>query len=449
MPHARGACFIYVAALAGLTACSHAPVATRVAPAAACAITGAPLAAGDTLTLAIFAPVDPAHAPVASNPDERLLFAQLYEGLIAVDCDGRPRPALARSWTVDAAAGRLTFTLRDDARFSDGAPLTAGDVVAAWRATAARAGQSAALARRIADGAIVVDDHTLGLSLPETDLPILADPPLAVYRAEARSPWPAGSGRYQVVRQEARGRLVLAPVDPDSDPVLVTRPATDARDAIDAGADVVVTDDPVAVRYAEARGGVETVPLPWTRTYALAIPPRSERALSPVLSDADSMAFRASLARDAVRAEARAAQPSFWWRDARCTVPAPGFPTPVAAAANRVVYRRDDPVARGIAERLVALAHGLTAAGLGPDDFAQALRAGADAEYVVSLPRAPASACAELAALWSATPWFASDGEAAQIVPLVDARRRAIVRQGRVTATILADGTLLFGGGRP
>ena len=54
-------------------------------------------------------------------------------------------------------------------------------------------------------------------------------------------------------------------------------------------------------------------PLPWSRIYVLAIPPgqRGFGALIP----ADSAAFRADLASDAVRVEARAAEGPFWWSD--------------------------------------------------------------------------------------------------------------------------------------
>src|SRR5688572_25020374 len=39
--------------------------------------------------------VDPSHAPRPSNDSERLLFRQLYETLVRVDCNGEPGPGLA------------------------------------------------------------------------------------------------------------------------------------------------------------------------------------------------------------------------------------------------------------------------------------------------------------------------------------------------------------------
>src|SRR5437899_2485107 len=76
--------------------------------------------------------IAPAHAPAPENDAERLVFRQLYETLIRVDCLGRVLPGLAESWTRDVVSRPWTFTLRTDARFWDGAPVSARDVVAAW-----------------------------------------------------------------------------------------------------------------------------------------------------------------------------------------------------------------------------------------------------------------------------------------------------------------------------
>src|SRR5262245_23722594 len=54
-------------------------------------------------TVALGEQVNPANAPHPSNPSERLLFRQLYEALVRVDCDGVVRPGLAASWQTDAS----------------------------------------------------------------------------------------------------------------------------------------------------------------------------------------------------------------------------------------------------------------------------------------------------------------------------------------------------------
>ena len=54
--------------------------------------------------LALFAlaqAVDLAVAPVPRTASERLLFRQLYETLVTIDCDGRVQPGLAVSWSTE------------------------------------------------------------------------------------------------------------------------------------------------------------------------------------------------------------------------------------------------------------------------------------------------------------------------------------------------------------
>lgn len=54
------------------------------------------------------------------------------EGLIRLDADGNPQPALAESWTVSDDGLTYTFTLRDGITWSDGTPITAKDFEFAW-----------------------------------------------------------------------------------------------------------------------------------------------------------------------------------------------------------------------------------------------------------------------------------------------------------------------------
>ena len=63
-----------------------------------CTITAGRATARDTVRLAVTDPVDPGHAPLPRNDAERLVFGQLYESLIRVDCQGRPLAGLAATW---------------------------------------------------------------------------------------------------------------------------------------------------------------------------------------------------------------------------------------------------------------------------------------------------------------------------------------------------------------
>jgi len=61
------------------------------------------------------------------------LFVTLFEGLMNQDADGNLVPGVATGYTTNDAKDVYTFTLRDNAMWSDGNPVTAHDFVYAWR----------------------------------------------------------------------------------------------------------------------------------------------------------------------------------------------------------------------------------------------------------------------------------------------------------------------------
>lgn len=66
---------------------------------------------------------------LAQNQSERDLAAVLFDGLTRVDGSGVPRPALAQNWRVSDNGLDYTFQLRHDAKWHDGQPITAQDVL--------------------------------------------------------------------------------------------------------------------------------------------------------------------------------------------------------------------------------------------------------------------------------------------------------------------------------
>lgn len=69
--------------------------------------------------------VDP--ALVVGQPEGRVVWA-LFEGLVTYDPKTlAPRPGVAEDWTLSPDKRAYTFHLREDARWSDGTPLTAED----------------------------------------------------------------------------------------------------------------------------------------------------------------------------------------------------------------------------------------------------------------------------------------------------------------------------------
>jgi len=387
------------------------PPPRSIAPPSACDVPGDAAAAPDTLSVAVPGAVDPAHAPVPVTGGERVLFRQLYETLLRLDCEGRLHPALAAVWSTPDGGRTWTLTIADSARFWDGVPVGARDVIAAW-GTAISA---------VAESTAATGDHTLTVRLrrPAPEGPVaIADPALAVAKRVPGIAWPIGTGAYWVSGVTAD--LTAAPVGGARRPVLRWRPAGgDQRDLLDAGVDLLVTDDPGAVAYAATRADFSSVPLPWDRTYVL-LAPVPVRAPAPILED---------LARHAVRVEARPASPPFWWQDSTCGAGPPPGTASIVRSGSAIVFVQGDAVARDLADRLVALsldAQPRRAVGVLPEALAGRLAARGDDWFVVSVPRTALDACAA----WSPGLWGSG------ITPLLDVRRRMLVRHGGARLSI-------------
>lgn len=423
----------------GTTFCHPAARVTPPTPAvalAACALSGADsTGVPDTLVIGVSGAVDPAHAPIPGSDAERIVFRQLYETLIRIDCTGQARPGLADSWSASESGKRWTFTLRDGAAFWDGSTVTAADVIASWQSR----GWAGALAFEVA----AEGERALWIRLrePSSTVPlVLADPGLAVTRSGPERVWPAGTGMYAA--DTSAGRVMVSPLRGGGRPVLVLRAsaAGDARDLLDAGVDLLVTDDPAALSYAAGRPGTTVTPLPWDRMYVLlgvaGVPGISENQ-------------RAGLARDAVRVAARpaTAAPMFWWfafEACRATPPPFSGSLPPRSSPASLAYADDDRTARDLAERLVALGTvGLVSAravGMRAPEFAAVLAVGGSSHFVVSLPRAALDLCAEIRKLQGRAPWLAAAG--AGLEPLVETRRHVVVRRGAAAFTVDWDGIL-------
>jgi hypothetical protein len=365
----------------------------------------------DTLIVALPDSANPAHATNPTNDSERLLFREFSETLIRLDCQGQAWPALALAWSSDTSGRVWTFTLRDDSAVAAGSPA-AERVALAWRA------RPAALQALGIDSATAQDHRHLAVTLRERENSVprlFADPSLGLDRTGA----PAGSlARIVTVRNGELPMLDFRVIS-----------GSDPRDALDRGAYLLVTRDPSLVEYAESRPGLAAYPLPWSRTYLLLQPRGAESIGETVATDS----VRRSLARDAVRAEARAAEPPFWWDSlASCPRAAPGA---VAQNSSRIVYPRGDEVARGLAERIVALSHGggqLRAVALRESDVDASIRAGTERGYIVPAPRQSLAPCRDSAA-WPT---------GGSIQPLIDTRARAILRRGSAALTVDWDGTV-------
>jgi len=125
--------FVIVAAVVLLTGCGGEP--EPLSDFGIGGRTGRELAADQTLHVGNYAEpqtLDPhrAEGVPASN-----ILRDLYEGLTSEAPDGAVVPGVAESWEVSANGRVYTFRLRDDARWSNGDPVTADDFVYGFRRT--------------------------------------------------------------------------------------------------------------------------------------------------------------------------------------------------------------------------------------------------------------------------------------------------------------------------
>jgi hypothetical protein len=274
--------------------------------------------------------------------------------------------------------------------------------------------------------------------------------------------------------------IVTQPTFGVDEPVIefVETSGHDARDLLESVADMMVTSDAAVIEYAVGRSGFVTVALPWTETYMLLSTTRVRELQQGGRPGQIPAELSDALARDAVRGDARGYRSPSWWNDlygcddlladgvASSAIPR-GAST--QAGPRRIVYDTSDPIARDLAERIVALASSGTgvsaeaaavaaavpglvgggdrpvAEGLAARDLSQSLWAGDDFAYVVSVARMPPEPCYGARRLLNRAPWLVGGGVdlSQALIPLVDTRLHVIAREGLFGLIIDAHGNLL------
>jgi hypothetical protein len=366
--------------VAGLFACAKSTVGGRAAaPApnkfpADCVAAGPPGARRDSIRVIEDAPVSSQDAPVPRSGAERVAFALAYETLVSSDCQGSVRPGVAQAWSRDGGGWR--FVLREDARFWDGAPVLAADVLAAWRQR-----DSSLAARATADGPGVI------LVTGDDALDVVTQASAAVTKPAPDRGWPIGTGSRWITGGSSDADAVVQPTAPGAAPgITFARGTEDARDALESHADVVITDDRAALAYAGTRPRFAVLPLEWSTVYVL---------VAPDQVSVDRKDLVAAVRVDAAPAEGPACGPNMS-RAARPSGP------------RRVAYRQGDPTAEAVAARLIgsgAVGRGAFAVALRTADWTRAVEQGT--EWAVLVPRPAHAACSATSTWGWATPLIA------------------------------------------
>jgi ABC-type transport system substrate-binding protein len=261
-------------------------------------------------------PADPGSAS-PGDPAELLAADLLWDGLTALDAEGRAVPALAESWEVDDDDTTWRFTLDPDASASDGTPISTGVVVESLsRVVAQGPGSLAGTRLEIIEGhadlhsgdADVLDglssttheEVVIELVEPFGALPELLASPVYGIDLGTDGDLPVSSGRFRV-DELIGGALRLTPRgDVDTPLEAVELVAHDdleaALDALAAGDVDLVPVQPGADLDPDADGVAEVVTAPFHAEVFLGL-----RVAAPPLGGRPArQAIAASLDRDAL-----------------------------------------------------------------------------------------------------------------------------------------------------
>src|SRR5580693_9840789 len=159
--------------------------------------------------------------PEANSVNESIWLDQnLYSRLLQPNSTGTGLlPDLASSWTISSNGLTYTFHLRPDAKFSNGSPVTANDVVYSIQRSRAFAGGWGFLLTAV-KAITAPDQHTVVITLSQAHAPLLADLAMYAYSIVPESlvkaqgsgffQHPVGSGPFMVTSYSADSEIDLA-----------------------------------------------------------------------------------------------------------------------------------------------------------------------------------------------------------------------------------------------
>lgn len=176
-----------------------------------------PPAPRDTVVVALESAPSVLDPRYTTDANSSLVSDLVTSGLTRTDVHGEAAADLAESWTVPSPL-EYRFTLRADARFGDGAPVTAADVIATYRSVLdpeARSPKREALAA--IEQMTAVDARTVAFRLRAPSAAFLETTNLGILPATLaagpalRSGAVVGAGPFRVLATLADGGVELVP----------------------------------------------------------------------------------------------------------------------------------------------------------------------------------------------------------------------------------------------
>jgi hypothetical protein len=384
----------------------------------------------DTVVVTLPEPIRPGAISAPRTLAERFVARHSFANLVKLTCAGDVVPDLAKAWKPEDGGRSWVFTLAD-------ASISAEAVKSLWES------------RR--NGGIwpwpaildveVVDSFALRVRL-DTAYPSLplefVDPALAVVGLVGRDNVAISTGEYQArgtVFPRAGPVAATTYLDPVSfnarGPTIklqLLRAGVDPRDALDfprAGtlgpSDLLITRDTATIGLARSRPEFRVVPLAWDVTYAMM--GRPQEIVIP-------RSFRGALTAAGVPGDSR--NPESWPPTSSiCRI---GQSPTAPQLPPRIAYSNDDPIARALAERLVAMA--VTPSHSWIADWIPGANQGNRPRTLPMSPSALDSAItlgrpyAFVVATSRSQPLSCESQIAGSVLPLIDSRPYAIIRRG-------------------
>ncbi len=195
-----------------------------------------------------------------ANFNNRMLFSLLYQSLFFVDREYHPIPILCKSYTVSSDLRHHTFEL-EEATFSDGAPVTADDVVASLKAAENNAYYRGRFDN--IDSIYTVDGNMIRIDTKTAyeNLPMLLNVPI-VKAGQVDENMPLGTGPYTIEEGASGLSLKLRsdwwcsaqlPVNAVSIPLMKATSPAQIRDSFEFDNLGISISDPGSANYAEYR----------------------------------------------------------------------------------------------------------------------------------------------------------------------------------------------------
>jgi peptide/nickel transport system substrate-binding protein len=184
-------------------------------------------AAADTLNVICFPEPPTLFIGLDQNGSTQTVAGKIYESLLTYDFDFTPKPSLAKSWEISADKLTYTFKLVENAKWHDGKPFTAEDVVFTVKEFLMEVHPRARVIFSNCQSVEALDAHTVRFVLKEAFAPFLMGFEMSTapmipahlykgtnFRTNPNNAKPIGTGPFKLAEWN-KGQFIKLTANPD------------------------------------------------------------------------------------------------------------------------------------------------------------------------------------------------------------------------------------------